>query len=242
MEFCCRWLALVVAIAAVAAAAAGIDGVIDGNGYWLPFIFFFSVSFLCFGISALSLYSNARYETIGITFSIVVSVIEMTDAHWTKKKLFDGGTHITRCVRYFTHNCCHCQTRICHYTNSWRYGQLVSPVIRVRSYLVWFHMPHNNNNNCALGYNVIGFGHSSELDSVCVCDVFANDIRYISRISPTNKLNDVYSSRAVALSSLSHVIFNWSITRQNKPCWLAAPLLGHLLVYKWLVRLKNLEF
>lgn len=69
-------------------------------------------------------------------------------------------------------------------------------------------MPHNNNNNCALGYNVIGFGHSSELDSVCVCDVFANDIRYISRISPTNKLNDVYSSRAVALSSLSHVIFN----------------------------------
>lgn len=85
MEFCCRWSALVVAIAAVAAAAAGIDGVIDGNGYWLPFIFFFSVSFLCFGISALSLYSNARYETIGITFSIVVSVIEMTDAHWTKK-------------------------------------------------------------------------------------------------------------------------------------------------------------
>lgn len=156
--------------------------------------------------------------------------------------MFDEGTHITRCVRYFTHNCCHCQTRICHYTNSWRYGQLVSPVIRVRSYLVWFHMPHNNNNNCALGYNVIGFGHSSELDSVCVCDVFANDIRYISRISPTNKLNDVYSSRAVALSSLSHVIFNWSITRQNKPCWLAAPLLGHLLVYKWLVRLKNLEF
>lgn len=41
MEFCCRWSALVVAIAAVAAAAAGIDGVIDGNGYWLPFIFFF---------------------------------------------------------------------------------------------------------------------------------------------------------------------------------------------------------